>query len=202
MAWVKKIPVKKITVSGVLYVLLFATAPEKIEGYDNDKKCGSIELWDKKILTDDSAGKLVKDKSTTTIKALIAIDTERELEYKKQRMSFEKRIVTVKNALIRLVILEDDNDYHLVIQDRAGHHMIAEIIDPECDRAKANTAYIQKFKDVRQTMKKYGTTFQHYEFEITGVLFRDRPHDQTGRADNNLEIHPVLKLKAVKKLAY
>jgi hypothetical protein len=202
MAAIQKLPIKKITIAGVLYALVFATAPEKIGGYDSDTKCGGNELWDKKVLLDDSVKKLVKDKSATTIKALNLVDTEQELENKKARMSFEKRIVTVKNVLIRLVKLEDDNDYHLVIQDRQGNHMIAEIIDPECDVAKNNTRYIQQFMDVRKVMKKYGTTFQHYEFEMTGVLFRDRPHDQTGKADNNLEIHPVLKLKAIKKLTY
>ena len=202
MATIPKLPLKKITIAGVLYALVFATAPEKIGGHDGDNRCGGIELWDKKVLVDDSVKKLVKDKSATTIKALNLIDTEQELENKKARMSFEKRIVTVKNVLIRLVKLEDDNDYHLVIQDRQGNHMIAEIIDPECDVAKNNTRYIQQFLDVHETMNKYGTTFQHYEFEITGVLFRDRPHAQTGKADNNLEIHPVLKLKATKKLIY
>jgi len=31
--------------------------------------------------------------------------------------------------------------------------------------------------------------------EITGIGFFDRPHGQTGRAPNNIEIHPILSIQ-------
>ena len=31
--------------------------------------------------------------------------------------------------------------------------------------------------------------------EITGIGFFDRPHEQVGRAPNNIEIHPILSIR-------
>ena len=77
--------------------------------------------------------------------------------------------------------------------------MIAEILDPECADAQSSE-YFDAYTNVHEMMLKYSQKFQHYEFTMTGVLFRDRAHGQTGKADNNLELHPVLKLKMVRKL--
>jgi len=33
------------------------------------------------------------------------------------------------------------------------------------------------------------------QVEITGIGFFDRPHKQTGRAPNNIEIHPILSIR-------
>lgn len=197
----KKLPIKHVTIAGILYGLVFATAPEAISGSDRDQKCGGEKLWEVKVLRDLGADSLVRDKKLSSVKQLNLIDTEMK-RYKENRLPFEKKIVTLKNVLIRKVIRENDNDYHLVIQDRNGvYHMIAEIPDPACSDARKSD-YASDFKKVRKTMDQYGTSFMHYEFELTGVLFRDFDHNQTGAADNNLEIHPVLKLKATKTLNY
>ena len=196
----KKLPLHHLAIAGVSYALLFWGAASDITGTDSDNKCGGDELWEQKVLIDDSAVRIRKTPQVTTIVDLININTEDEQRTKEHpRLSFEYQEVTVKNVLIRKVIREDDNDYHLVIQDRAGNHMIAEIADPKCDDAK-RSQFIDQFSDVRQKMDDYGETFLQYEFNITGVLFRDRSHGQTGKSDNNLEIHPVLKLRKVKKI--
>ena len=202
MAAKKKIPTQKVIIGGLMYVLLFAGAPEAISGGDSDEKCGGEELWSQKILMDEESEDIRRTPELTTIANLIRIDTEGEKRTADNpRLEFEEKEVTVKDVLIRKVILEDDNDYHLVIQDRQGRHMIAEIIDPACEDAH-QSEFIDDYYAVRETMDQYATKFLHYSFNITGVLFRDRPHGQTGKADNNLEIHPILKLTKNHKLNY
>src|SRR6185436_1749688 len=198
----KKLKVKKLTIGGLVYALLFFGASEQFEGSDSDNKCGGEELWEQKVLIDDSAALINTQSEITGINKINAIPTEDEKRTKKKpRLSFEKQVVTVENVLIRKVILEDDNDYHLVVQDRMGNHLIAEITDPECEDAQRSD-FIDDYFKVREMMEKHAEDFQHWEFDITGVLFKDRSHGQTGKADNNIEIHPVLKLKAVKLLNF
>lgn len=198
----KKIPAKKMMVGGLLYVLLFSGSAGNITGTDSDKKCGGTDGWDEKVLVDKGASDIIQTPRRTTIADLNAIVTDEEKRTKDEpRMSFEKQIVTVKNCLIRAVLRENDNDYHLVVTDRQGNHLIAEIPDPKCPDAK-HSEYLDQFSQARAMMEKYGSSFQHYEFNITGVPFRDRSHGQTGRADNNLEIHPVLNMRVAKKLPF
>ncbi len=193
--------IKKMWIGGVLYTLLFAGSASDIGGRDNDDKCGGTELWAQKILTDSETDSIVTSPiDATTIAELVALDTEGEKRTKKNpRLAFEEQVVRVTDVLIRKVILENDNDYHLVIQDRDGNHMIAEIVDPDCANAQ-NSAFADEYYDVRATMDKYASKFMNYEFTITGVLFKDRFHNQTGAAPNNLEIHPVLKLRVKRRL--
>ncbi len=115
---------------------------------------------------------------------------------------------------------ETDSDYHLVLTDDTlsypdgpsaqptGHSLIGEIPDPNCfggangsfgtsspfsgGITSARAAMDQQFPNADQTgaWNDAGGTL----VEITGIGFFDKPHGQTGRASNNLEIHPVLSI--------
>jgi hypothetical protein len=113
-----------------------------------------------------------------------------------------------------------DSDYHLVITDDSlqftndadhhgpGHSLIAEIPDPDCipgahgdpdvpsrfiDEISCVRAKLDaKFPDANKNGKFFDTG--DTPVTITGVGFFDRAHGQTGRARNNLEIHPLLDL--------
>jgi hypothetical protein len=113
-----------------------------------------------------------------------------------------------------------DSDYHLVIADDTlqftndadrhgpGHSLIAEIPDPGCIPGKHGDPDVaSRFSDeiacVRAKMdakfpdaNKDGKFFDTGDtpVTITGVGFFDRAHGQTGRARNNLEIHPLLDI--------
>jgi hypothetical protein len=198
----KKIKIKKVWIGGALYALLFAGITQRIEGGDNDNKCGGEELWDQKVLIDAESSKIKNHPEVTSIKEINGIDSDVERRTKNNpRLDFEEKMITVKNVLIRKVILEDDNDYHLVVQDRDGNHLIAEIVDPECRDAQSSD-FIDNYYKVRSLMEKHADDFQHWTFNITGVLFKDRSHGQTGKADNDIEIHPILKLVPTKYLNY
>lgn len=198
----KKLPIQKIVTSSLLYALVFAGAGFGIEGHDNDKRCGGEELWNLKVLTDNASSEIKDNHRVTSIKKIAEIITDTAKRRKGGRLSFEKEIVTIKNVFITKVILENDNDYHLVLKDSEGCTMIGEIVDPNCDDAQQAKDYIDDYENVRDMMDNLGNTYLNYKYEIKGVLFKDRAHGQTGRAANNLEIHPILKLKPTKKLTF
>ena len=77
--------------------------------------------------------------------------------------------------------------------------MIAEIPDPQCPDAKKSD-WVGNYEEVRATMLKYANNYRHYLFTVTGFLFVDRSHGQTGKAPNNVEIHPIIELTKEKKI--
>ena len=114
-----------------------------------------------------------------------------------------------------------DSDYHLVIADdtlqftkggagnpNPGHSLIAEIPDPNCIPGKHGDPDVPsrflaaitcargkmdvKFPDADKTGQFNDTG--GIAVTITGVGFFDRSHGQTGRALNDLEIHPILDI--------
>jgi hypothetical protein len=76
--------------------------------------------------------------------------------------------------------------------------MIAEIPDPECPRAK-NSRFLARIKKAKAEFLKYEHTYNHHLFRITGVLFIDKKHPKppTGNNANNVELHPVIRLKEI-----
>jgi hypothetical protein len=189
-------------VGAALYVLMFAAGEEKIGGRDKDDKCGGEEKWEQKVMIDDAAASIENTYIETTIEDILAIDTktrENKFSDKKARMPFESQIYKIRHCFITDILRENDNDLHLVIEDGKGNHMIAEIPDVDCPDA-AKSDWSELFYDARSTMLQYANNYRHYMFTITGVLFLDKAHGQTGRAANNIEIHPILELKKEKKI--
>lgn len=114
-----------------------------------------------------------------------------------------------------------DSDYHLVISDdtlqftpggaksrNPGRSLVAEIPDPNCIAGKQGSPDLQsKFTSAITCARgkmdvKFPDADKSGQFNdtggvavtITGVGFFDRPHGQTGRALNSLEIHPILDI--------
>lgn len=193
---------QEFLVGGLMYVLLFAGGSEQIRGSDSDDKCGGEERWEQKVLTDSYVDSIYTTPKLTTIWDLSLINTtikNNKYGKGKPRMQIEMQVYKIKHCFITDVLREKDNDLHLVIEDGDGHTMIAEIPDPECEDAQ-NSPWIDDFIDARETMLTYSNNYRHYLYTITGVLFVDRDHNQTGRASNNVEIHPVLNIKKEKKI--
>ncbi|HEX7903436.1 MAG TPA: hypothetical protein VF487_06130 [Chitinophagaceae bacterium] len=193
---------RNFLIGGLSYVLLFLGASEDIGGHDSDNVCGGKQRWAVKVLADPGAATIKKTPVVTTIDQLTQIDTEiPEHKFKETapRMDIEQQVYTIKNCFITDILREDDNDYHLVIEDGKGNHMVAEIPDPECDDA-ANSGWVDDFIQARTLIEEDGTRFRHFRYTITGVLFRDKTHGVTGRAPNNVELHPVIKIKRQKAI--
>src|SRR4030095_1922908 len=189
-------------IGGLLYTLLFAAAAENIGGKDSDNKCGGEERWNVKVVTDPNADKARSGFEETTIADLIKIDTKKpENKYgeDKPRMEIETHLYKIRHCFITDVLRENDNDLHLVIEDGAGNHMIAEIPDPKCSEAQKSD-WIGNFEEARNTLVQFSNNYRHFMFSITGFLFVDKKHGQTGRAPNNVELHPIIEIKKEKKI--
>jgi hypothetical protein len=194
--------VQKYIAGGVMYILLFAGGSEVIGGNDNDNICGGEDRWQQKVLIDKEAATINTKEILTTIDSLTAINTTipaNKFGNNKPRMNIEKQVYTLRNVYISDALRENDNDLHLVIEDGKGHHMIAEIPDPTCPDAKKSD-WSGEIEQSRNEMLKHANNYRHFLFTVTGVLFVDKAHGQTGRADNNVEIHPILKLHTEKQI--
>jgi hypothetical protein len=89
---------------------------------------------------------------------------------------------------------EDDGDVHLVLQDAAGHTMIAEAPTASC--ISGATAYRRhQMATARAAVKLCGKA------EVVGVAFFDFFHGQDGVAPNAIELHPILKFRCLASAA-
>lgn len=117
---------------------------------------------------------------------------------------------------------DGDNDFHLVISDdtlqfspsgsgstASPHSFIAEIPNPDCvsgshddtpfpsqlqaQLVAVHTKFINQFPN----MKTSGdwNEMGGIPVRLTGIGFFDKPHGQTGRALNGLELHPLLDIE-------
>lgn len=203
--WMAKSKPQTFLIGSLLYVLLFAGANEDIGGADRDNKCGGEERWEEKVLVDKNASEINETPVDTTIAGIVAINTKTpETRYKegRPRMEIEKKLYRVKHCFITDAIRENDNDIHLVIEDgdrKNPHTMIAEIPDPRCPDAK-KSEWSGNFEEVRDLFLDHATNYRHFLFTVTGVLFVDKAHGQTGRAPNSVELHPITELTIERRI--
>jgi hypothetical protein len=147
-------------------------------------KCG-VERWKVKTLQDRPTLLPVQ---STTIASLIAQPKPSPLPG--DRAPFEYHQFRVTAQVVRIHKTEDDGDYHLVLQDAAGNHMIGEVPIADCN--KDATAYRRnQMAQARAAAKVCSSA------EIVGVAFFDFFHNQDGVAPNEIELHPILSFKCL-----
>lgn len=198
----KKKKTTKLIIGGVAYILMFASAGAGLIDRDSDTKCGGKERWDVKVMADAMADDVKTKPKVTSIQEMNAVNTETYyIKGDTKRQDLEKQVYTIKDCFITHAVLESDNDIHLVIEDGNKHTMVAELPDPKCNTAK-KSEFIKEFRQVRKEFMDHKKDYDQYLFDITGVRFIDKEHgiNPTGNADNNVELHPILKLKATKKI--
>jgi hypothetical protein len=187
------------------------------------ERCGATERWYVKVGTDSRASQVdVANPISISVAALNALPKLQGTVPKndhKARLDEELKVYTV-NGFLAIFKDEDDDDYHLVITDASlrytpggaqsegketGTSFIAEIVHPDCVAGKKGTLGVssefqaalstvrQKF-EARFPQGKGADKFQGIPVTVTGVAFYDRPHNQTGRAVNGMELHPVLDI--------
>lgn len=133
----------------------------------------------------------------------------------------EERVVYKVSGRLALFKAESDTDYHLVIADdtlrytpggkgtagqETGTSFIAEIPNADCVMGTlgpldAKSVWDSQLRNVRGTFEARFPNGAGHDKDlggipvtITGVAFYDRPHLQTGRAINGIELHPILEL--------
>ena len=160
--------------------------------------CGT-ERWSVKTATDDDRHHINTAPRDASIRYLRSRTTP---SYRPQTGRVAPVELTTYKVHARLVeyVREQDGDDHLVLQDKSGRTIIAEIPDPSC------VAHISPFKDAIRSARAHLNSRLSVtsEFKATnqrvvvrGLGFFDYFHGQTGMAPNDLELHPVIGLRFV-----
>jgi hypothetical protein len=175
------------------------TAPAPITITVQSPTCG-VERWAVKTGTDPLAGMVdLNNPVRTTVNALRSIPApvlNANPPYD-PRFAPTENTVFVVNGIMTFYKLEDDVDYHIVLQDTVGNTMVSEIPSPACDGSTspfdAAVAAVRAKFDARFTATSF---FQNANVpvQMKGVGFFDFIHGQTGVAPNGIELHPILDI--------
>jgi uncharacterized protein (TIGR03437 family) len=157
-------------------------------------QCG-VERWPVKTGTDADANLVNMNSVTpTTIAALSALSPPSN-KPDNNRVAPTETTVFGLSATLTEYKLEDDSDYHLVLQDPDGKTMIVEIPLPAC--VGVFSPFLQSITNARSQFNARLTATSSFKtanipVQIRGVGFFDFIHGQTGVAPNGIELHPVL----------
>jgi hypothetical protein len=158
--------------------------------------CGT-ERWSVKTAADDDRNKVAATPRDVSIRYLRA---RRTPSYRPQTSRVAPVELATYRVHARLVeyVREDDGDYHLVLADRTGRTIIAEIPDPSC--VVKISPVKAAIRTARARMDGHFSVTSDFKFAgsrvvVSGIGFFDYFHGQTGMAPNDLELHPVTALR-------
>ena len=112
-----------------------------------------------------------------------------------RRRSAERQVVTLDGYVVQ-VRNEDDGDLHVVLADEA-YTMIIEFPHDVCMRASRVFSQATKARQDLMRFLGNGPVHGNLKVRVTGVVFFDRWHNQSGVASNAVELHPVLAVQAL-----
>jgi hypothetical protein len=155
--------------------------------------CGGYR-WSIKIAADPGASQILSGPTPTTIANLVSLKHPPTVAIRNAPV--ETTTWQVVNARLSLLYQEHDRDYHLVLDDRTGHHLIAEAPLPACTRTSAllpemtrvRSAINMRFGGVRGTMRP------NMPVSVRGVGFFDEYSGTAGQARNAIELHPITEI--------
>ena len=176
-----------------LVALLACTSGVTGLGQASPRQCG-YDRWPVKILSDKDRQRVNFNPVETTIAKLASIPIH-EIPYPRDKRIEPEELTTykVRGRLIE-VRPEADSDLHLIIADldKPEIRMIAEIPAPACAEGTGREEDYRKAREVLSGIV-IGSIV-----EIIGVGFFDFLHATSGAAKNGIELHPVLRLAAIK----
>src|SRR5258708_4046172 len=159
--------------------------------------CG-VERWSIKTGTDPAASQVNMTPQDTTIQALGALPVPAGLGPGSARFpnTAEMQVFRLTNVTLGQYKLESDSDYHLDLNDGAGHTMITEIPSPSCVSGGPWASMISASRAAFNAKYTPTGSFQaaNVPVTITGVGFYDVPHGQSGAAPNYIELHAILSV--------
>ncbi len=173
-----------------------AATPDGLARGDTPTQCG-FERWPVKTLTDLKAGQVNLAQKSATVEELAGLPVPDGFGRNAERLEPEFQAYTVVATLVEFK-QEADSDIHLVILGESGQSMIAEIPDPECAQgsrvlpqiSRARARFVDRFgQPSRSSWHEVNVSVR-----VTGVLFFDVHHGQTGVAPNAVELHPVVDI--------
>lgn len=162
--------------------------------------CGS-ERWAVKTFTDADTGSVDLTPRAATVAELRALP--RPAHVAENRRSPDELHTYRIRALLIGWKHEADDDYHVVVADSAhpAATMIVEIPSGACAKV-CSSRLLPEMTAARHTIEAtLGPVGAHYHLlatpvmvTLTGILFFDKLHGQTGVAPNGIELHPVIGL--------
>jgi hypothetical protein len=172
------------------------TAPAPITITVQSPTCG-VERWSVKVGTDPDAGLVnLSNPIRSSISTLRVIPAPASPPLN-SRVSPTETTVYLVNGLMTFYKLEDDVDYHIVLQDPVGNTIVTEIPSPACDGTTSPfDAAVASVRAKFDSRFNATSTFQNANLpvQIKGVGFFDFIHGQTGVAPNGIELHPILDI--------
>ena len=160
--------------------------------------CGGQERWVVKTLTDPESHEIdLKHSKPSSIAKIAGTKVPlNPMQVKDDRQDMEKQLLTI-TCKIDAVNKEDDEDLHLVLHD-GGETMVGEIVFPCCPDVidGHRRALLEK------PFKQFGPfranqEFKKHTWEVTGVVFVDFAHGQTGMLPNCIELHPIVDIHPI-----
>jgi hypothetical protein len=148
--------------------------------------CGS-ERWSVKTFTDGDRYKVDLTPRYRTVKQLNML-VQPAKRPPNGRVPAELKVYRVI-ATAFTTINEDDSDIHLALRGSDGSEMIAEAPEPACSVGARDRAAISAARLVAQDIQSGDKVI------AIGVGFFDFAHNQTGHADNYIELHPLISLR-------
>src|SRR6266508_1430129 len=185
------------------------------------QSCGGVERWAVKVGSDTAASSInITNRVPTTLHDLVPLFRPTLPTDDGTRLSQERTVRMVDARLVKFKMeagKTGDADFHLVISDDtlqfsttdvSPHSFVAEIVNPDCvggrhDQVQTPSQFQNQLVDVHA---KFTNQFPNMDTDgswnaaggipvrLTGIGFFDRPHGQTGRALNGLELHPLLDI--------
>jgi hypothetical protein len=175
-----------------------SAAPTAVLGFRAATSCG-VWRWPVKTGSDADRRKVNKTVVHTTIRYLRARTAPSSFAgHQDRRFLGAERHTYRLRARLTQFRLEDDGDIHLVLKNRAGKTMIAEIPRPGCVARSSLWKRAIRVARSRFTNHYPVTTSWHFvnrRISILGLGFFDEIHNVTGQAPNGIELHPVTGIR-------
>lgn len=160
------------------------------KGKNNSEACNGDTRREVKLMYDVLAASVDTVPVLITIEDLGLLDVP-EVKSSTERQDVEKQVYTVR-CVVEEVDRKRDGDYHVLLKS-GDKYLIAEIPNPGCDYA-TGSPYLELFRAAYEFVESNDVEGQ--EVEVTGVAFVDIDHHYSRKqADNNLELHPVLRIR-------
>lgn len=175
------------------------TAPSPLPLASTGLACG-VERWSVKTLADADALRLDFARATlTTVAALNAVPMHCGTQNDRRAFPEEFQVYEIVGRVTD-VRVQDDRDYHVVLDDPAGSgaRIVTEVVEPACSSASGSFVLpmLARAKEAFHRLAPIGRTnaLEGQVVRVRGVGFYDFNHGQIGRARSCLELHPVLSI--------
>jgi hypothetical protein len=164
--------------------------------------CG-VERWSVKTLSDPDAATIDPSRvQPTTIKDLNLVTGHCGGGPDRRTFAEEFQVYEVIGR-ITLVRLEDDRDFHIALADadEPAYTIVTEIADPMC-RGVVSSPFLSLFGEVKTKFDgiRAGRSLASLagtKVRARGVGFFDFNHNQTGRSQSCIELHPITAIDVV-----